>query len=100
MGDLRSIEAAIKRLDKRVAAIEDRLSPMLPPGWGGHDPLLEEARRIVIKGNKASVSFLQHKLAIGYARSAMLLDELQQAGVVGPYSGLNKSRKILLKEYD
>jgi len=59
------------------------------------DELYEEAKRIVIEEQKVSASFLQRKLHIGYARSALLLDLLENEGVIGKYNG-TKPREILL----
>ena len=51
------------------------------------DDLTKEAEKIVRIEGKASASFLQRKLSIGYARAARLLDKLQENGVVGPQNG-------------
>src|SRR5574343_217576 len=58
------------------------------------DELYEEARQIVIESGKASTSFLQRKLGIGYARAARLIDMLEERGVVGPGNGA-KPREVL-----
>ncbi len=60
------------------------------------DDLYEEARQIVIETGKASTSFLQRKLGIGYARAARLIDILEERGVVGPGNGA-KPRDVLEK---
>jgi len=59
----------------------------------GQDSLFEEAKQIVIESQKASASLLQRRLKIGYARAARLLDELEEAGIVGPGSGA-KPREV------
>ncbi|MFZ3020050.1 MAG: DNA translocase FtsK 4TM domain-containing protein [Minisyncoccia bacterium] len=59
------------------------------------DDLYEEARETVIQAGKASTSFLQRKLGIGYARAARLIDMLEERGVVGPGSGA-KPRDVLI----
>ncbi len=51
------------------------------------DELLEEARRTVEEAGKASTSFLQRKLRIGYARAARIMDILEERGVIGPADG-------------
>ncbi|MFA7654087.1 MAG: DNA translocase FtsK 4TM domain-containing protein [Candidatus Magasanikbacteria bacterium] len=51
------------------------------------DPIFEEAKRVVIESGKASASLLQRRLRLGYARAARVLDELEEAGVVGPADG-------------
>ena len=63
---------------------------------GDDDDLYEEARQIVIETGKASTSFLQRKLGIGYARAARLIDILEERGVVGPGNGA-KPREVLEK---
>lgn len=59
------------------------------------DDLYEEARETVIQAGKASTSFLQRKLGVGYARAARLIDMLEERGVVGPGSGA-KPRDVLI----
>lgn len=63
------------------------------------DELYQEAKETVIKAKKASTSYLQRKLKIGYARAARLMDMLEGRGVVGPADGA-KPREVLLKEND
>lgn len=62
----------------------------------GEDDLYEEAREIVIRDQKASTSYLQRKLGVGYARAAKLIDMLEEHGVVGPGNGA-KPRDIIEK---
>ncbi|MBU1160187.1 MAG: DNA translocase FtsK [Patescibacteria group bacterium] len=63
------------------------------------DELYEEARETVIKAGKASTSYLQRKLKIGYARAARLMDVLEERNVVGPGDGA-KPREVLIKDPD
>jgi len=63
---------------------------------GGRDPLYEEAKKTVIEFRKASASFLQRRLKLGYARAARILDELESEGVVGPGEG-SKAREVFVK---
>jgi DNA segregation ATPase FtsK/SpoIIIE, S-DNA-T family len=58
------------------------------------DDLYEDARQTVIEAGKASTSYLQRKLGIGYARAARLIDMLEERGVIGPGSGA-KPREVL-----
>lgn len=60
------------------------------------DDLYEEARETVIRAGKASTSFLQRKLRIGYARAARLIDILEEKGVIGAGEGA-KPREVLIK---
>ncbi|MEK7097352.1 MAG: DNA translocase FtsK, partial [Patescibacteria group bacterium] len=59
------------------------------------DDLLLEAKEMVINSGKASASYLQRRLSVGYARAARLLDLLEEAGVVGPSNG-SKPREIMI----
>jgi len=59
------------------------------------DPLLEEAKSLIMKTGKASASYLQRMFRIGYARAASLLDMLEQEGVIGPADG-SKPREVLI----
>ncbi len=62
---------------------------------GDEDDMYEEARETVIQAGKASTSFLQRKLGVGYARAARLMDMLEERGVVGAGSGA-KPREVLI----
>lgn len=62
------------------------------------DDLFEKAKEIVIRHQQGSVSLLQRKLKVGYARAGRLMDELEQAGVVGPGQG-SKPRDVLLTSF-
>lgn len=58
------------------------------------DPLFGEAKEAVIAAGKASTSYLQRKLRVGYSRAARLIDLLEEKGIVGPADG-SKPRDIL-----
>ena len=62
--------------------------------YGDDDELYEEARSTVMGAGKASTSFLQRKLRIGYARAARLMDMLEERGVIGPGDGA-KPREVI-----
>jgi S-DNA-T family DNA segregation ATPase FtsK/SpoIIIE len=59
------------------------------------DELYEEARMIIVEAGKASTSYLQRKLKVGYARAARLIDMLEERGIVGPADGA-KPRDVLI----
>ena len=58
------------------------------------DEMYEEARACVVEAGKASTSYLQRKLRLGYARAARLMDKLEERGVIGPGEGA-KPREVL-----
>jgi len=58
------------------------------------DPEVEEAIRIVRAENKASTSFLQRRMGIGYGKASRIIKALEEMGVVGPYDG-NTPREVL-----
>lgn len=62
------------------------------------DELYGEAKQAVIEANKASTSFLQRKLRVGYSRAARLIDSLEERGVISPQDG-SKPRTILASAF-
>lgn len=61
--------------------------------FGDDDPLFEDVKKIVLETKKASASFLQRRLRIGYSRAARLIDMLEEQGLVGPADGA-KPREV------
>lgn len=68
-------------------------------GDGGHDELFEQAVRMISQHDRASASLLQRRLQIGFNRAARLLEQLEEAGVVGPADG-SKAREVLVRNAD
>ena len=68
-------------------------------GGDGHDLLFEESIRIVCQHDRASASLLQRRLSIGYSRAARILDQLEEAGIVGHAEG-SKPRDVLIRNAD
>ena len=60
---------------------------------GERDSLFEEAARIVVQTGQGSTSMIQRKLKLGYNRAGRIIDQLEAAGIVGPFSG-SKSREV------
>ncbi len=60
----------------------------------GDDELLPQAKEVILQAGKASASFLQRRLRIGYARAARILDLLEEEGFIGPGEGA-KPREVL-----
>lgn len=65
-------------------------------GGDGKDPMFEEVVRLVCQFDTASASFLQRKMSIGYSRAARILDQLEEAGIVGHAEG-SKPRDVLVR---
>lgn len=63
------------------------------------DDMFEEAVRTVVQYDKASASLLQRRLRVGYARAARIIDELEQAGIIGAGDGA-KPREVLIRNAD
>ncbi len=63
----------------------------------GTDELMEEAARLVVRHQQGSVSLLQRRLKIGYSRAARIVDQLEAAGIVGPYDG-SKARQVMVED--
>ena len=60
-----------------------------------HDELLSAAVDVVLETGQASVSMLQRRLKLGYARAARLVDQMEERGYVGPFEG-SKPRQLLI----
>ena len=61
------------------------------------DPLFEDAARLVVLHQQGSTSLIQRKLKLGYNRSGRIIDQLEEAGVVGPFEG-SKAREVLIQD--
>ncbi|MEW6170139.1 MAG: DNA translocase FtsK, partial [Candidatus Omnitrophota bacterium] len=62
---------------------------------GEKDELFNEAVRLILESNQASVSILQRRMRLGYTRAARLIDAMEQENIIGPFEG-SKPRKILV----
>jgi S-DNA-T family DNA segregation ATPase FtsK/SpoIIIE len=108
--EIASVVRYVKRLGKPEYQ-RDVLShaPLGPPDRGGKrgttleeaedidDPMYDAAARLVVKTRKASASYIQRRLRLGYTRSARLLDMMEKEGLVGPPAG-SKGRDVLVPE--
>jgi S-DNA-T family DNA segregation ATPase FtsK/SpoIIIE len=81
--------------------LENAKNPQISgiPGISGEndevDELFEEAKQLAISNGNLSASFVQTRLRVGYQRAARIIDELEQAGILGPKDGA-KPRKLLI----
>ena len=62
---------------------------------GDRDELFEDAARLIVIAQQGSASLLQRKLKLGYNRAGRLIDQLEAAGIVGPFEG-SKPRQVLI----
>jgi S-DNA-T family DNA segregation ATPase FtsK/SpoIIIE len=83
--------------------LETREEPGEDGGDGDFDPdsddLLDEAIRLVVQTETASVSMVQRRLRVGYTRAGRLIDMLERRGVISGYEG-SKPRQVLITEAD
>ena len=63
-----------------------------------YDELIDAAAEVVIETGQASVSMLQRRLKLGYARAARLVDQLEEKGIVGPFEGSKPRQLLITKE--
>lgn len=100
------VEALIRHIRKQpkfppyeLKLVRNRVEPSVEGTRKyNQDDLFEKAKEIVIRHQQGSISLLQRKLKVGYARAARLIDELEDAGVVGPGQG-SKARDVLMSSF-
>ena len=75
----------------------DESSSMLSDAVDERDPLFKEAAEIVVGAQQGSTSLIQRKMKIGYNRAGRIIDQLEAAGIVGPFEG-SRARQVLFKD--
>jgi S-DNA-T family DNA segregation ATPase FtsK/SpoIIIE len=104
---LEEIESLMGHISKQSKA-EDLIlaSPRETMGAGGlvdggdsavFDELFDDAVKLVVMHQQGSISLIQRRLKVGYSRAARLIDEMEQAGIVGSFTG-SKAREVLVDE--
>jgi LPS O-antigen subunit length determinant protein (WzzB/FepE family) len=81
-------------LDEQAGGSADAMFSSFTNNDETDDELYDDARIAVIEAGKASTSYIQRKLRVGYSRAARLMDLLEEKGVIGPQDG-SKAREIL-----
>ncbi|MBI3189856.1 MAG: DNA translocase FtsK, partial [Ignavibacteriales bacterium] len=82
-----------------LPSIVERKSSRMGGTSGDRDEFFEEAASLVVRHQQGSVSLIQRRLKVGYSRAARLIDELEAAGIVGPFDG-SKARQVLIENED
>ena len=62
------------------------------------DPMFDDAARLVVQHQQGSTSLIQRKLSIGYNRAGRIIDQLEAAGIVGPFEG-SKAREVMISDF-
>ena len=75
--------------DDSISTIDDNIED--------RDPLFNDAAEIVVTAQQGSASLLQRKMKLGYNRAGRIVDQLEAAGIVGPFEG-SKARSVLVKD--
>ena len=92
-------EEVLHEIEQNAAAKEKGnkggADPAGEAGGDDYDELLPNAIEVVVETGMASVSMLQRRLKLGYARAARLVDQMEEKGVVGPFEG-SKPRQVLI----
>jgi S-DNA-T family DNA segregation ATPase FtsK/SpoIIIE len=77
----------MEKADPALATIDLDSMPDRTSGSDEEDKFIDEAQAIVMETGRASTSFLQRRLGLGYSRAAKIMDQLESRGVVGPANG-------------
>jgi len=85
------------QIDTVVAKSEKKSPDALAEDDGNRDDLFDDALAVVMETKQASASMLQRRIKIGYARASRLIDQLAEAGFIGPSEGA-KPRQILISQ--
>jgi len=78
--------------------IDDSESGVVDVDLRKRDPMFDDAARLVVQHQQGSTSLIQRKLSIGYNRAGRIIDQLEAAGIVGPFEG-SKARDVLCSDF-
>ncbi len=98
--EVEAIVHAIKQ-EQEVQYVEEMIPEDIPESEGAvlEDELYERAVQLIAETQTASVSLIQRRLRVGYARAARLMDMMEAKGIVGPYEG-SKPREVYISRKD
>ena len=83
---------ALPEFNEDETEIQQELDP------GERDELFEDAAYLIVSTQQGSTSLLQRKLKLGYNRAGRIIDQLEAAGIVGPFEG-SKARDVLCSDF-
>ena len=89
----------LEQLEQESSNVELSNDMELGGGEEGLDPLLRQAIEMAVEDGQTSISMLQRRLRIGYARSGRLIDEMTRRGIISQAAGA-KPRQVLLSRED
>lgn len=83
----------------RLPAIDDDKDVISLGSYGSsdRDELFKDAAKLIVQSQQGSVSLIQRRLSVGYTRAARIVDQLEDAGIVGPFEG-SKARQVLVAD--
>ncbi len=92
----------IEQIEKRAEQTGKTAAAAADPARGTEesegDELLPAAVEVILETGQASVSMLQRRLKLGYARAARIVDEMEERGIVGPFEGAKPRQLLITKE--
>ena len=88
-------QQVMDEIEKKAAQKSTETAPESNPEELDGDEMLPAAVDVILETGQASVSMLQRRLKLGYARAARIVDEMEEKGIVGPFVG-SKPRAILI----
>jgi S-DNA-T family DNA segregation ATPase FtsK/SpoIIIE len=91
------IKTQPKAEDMKLSSVREPTTAELTFESAAEDELFKDAVRLVVTHQQGSISLLQRRLKVGYSRAARLIDQMEQLGIVGPFTG-SKAREVLVDE--
>ena len=98
--DLKAEKIIIEELKKarpHYSIISEEKGSVLDIDSSERDPLFKEAAEVIVIAQQGSASLLQRKLKLGYNRAGRIIDQMESAGIVGPFEG-SKARQVLITD--
>ena len=97
-GESQYSEEVMGEIEKAAVERTSGEKPKDEPVGDDHDELLPQAVEVIFETGQASVSMLQRRLKLGYARAARIVDQMEQMGIVGPFEGSKPRSMLITKE--